>query len=265
MNKFSLIFVSAIAALGIASCSEAPAYDVTQTSKEERNYIKAGNREFNDSNYIEAAAYYNRALALNDANAITKYNYANATRHAFQDVLGSQSPNATKADSIINKSDSIYRSIFANTFEKALREKAIYNSGNITFDREQWQQCIEAYKQALRLNPDNDMARRNLRLAQLKLQEQQNRDNEDNEDNQDNKENQQEQEQEQEQQQQQQQQQQNQQQNQQQQPQQAQQNQSISEENANQILNAVQAAENQTRREKENENPAAKRALQKPW
>lgn len=254
MNKFSLIFVSAIAALGIASCSESPAYDVTQTSKTERNYIKAGNREFNDSNYVEAAAYYNRALALNDANAITKYNYANATRHAFQDILGSQSPNATKADSLINKSDSIYRSIFANTFEKGLREKAIYNSGNISFDREQWQQSIEAYKQALRLNPDNDMARRNLRLAQLKLQEQQDRNNEENQENQQEQ-----------QQQQQQEQQQQQQQQQQQRQQQAQQNQSISEENANQILNAVQAAENQTRREKENENPAAKRALQKPW
>ena len=60
-----------------------------------------------------------------------------------------------------------------------------YDLGNIMGNVEQWQQAIDLYKQALRLNPDDDEARYNLRYAQLKLQEQQNNQNQNQDQNKD--------------------------------------------------------------------------------
>ena len=41
--------------------------------------------------------------------------------------------------------------------------------GNMSFLAEDYQAAIDFYKQALRLNPADDKARKNLRLAQMKL------------------------------------------------------------------------------------------------
>ena len=101
---------------------------------------------------------------------------------------------------------------------------------------EQYQKAIDYYKQSLRIDPDDDNARRNLRIAQKKLQQQnqdknqqnQNQDQQDKKDRQDQKN---------------QQQQQPQQQEQKQQPQE----QKINEQTAQRILQAMDSKENQTR------------------
>ena len=53
-----------------------------------------------------------------------------------------------------------------------LRSKAFYNLGNLAYNQQQYAQSIEMYKNALRENPEDNQARENLRLAQLKKQEQ---------------------------------------------------------------------------------------------
>ena len=57
----------------------------------------------------------------------------------------------------------------------SVAEKAFYNLGNLAFNQQQYQQSIEHYKNALRRDPSDDKARENLRLAQKRL-EQQNQD-----------------------------------------------------------------------------------------
>lgn len=53
-----------------------------------------------------------------------------------------------------------------------LASRANYNLGNLAFSNEDYQSALGLYKQALRLNPDDNDARRNLRITQLKLQNQ---------------------------------------------------------------------------------------------
>ncbi len=53
-----------------------------------------------------------------------------------------------------------------------LAAKANYNLGNVCFNSEGYPQALDYYKQALRLNPDDAAAKRNLRITQLKMQNQ---------------------------------------------------------------------------------------------
>ena len=125
-----------------------------------------------------------------------------------------------------------------------LASMANYNLGNVAFNSEDYSKALGYYKQALRLNPNDDKARRNLRITQLKIQDQDNQDQDkDKEEDQKDKEQNQDQQQNQNQNQDQNQDKQDQQNNQQQQPK----PQDINQQTADQILKAMENKENQTR------------------
>jgi tetratricopeptide (TPR) repeat protein len=225
------------------------ANDTPESTKTERNYIKAGNEKFKTGNYPEALNFYEKALSANPASQIAMFNKAvTLTNLATEDNKGKENdPRKAASD--------IFQDITRINTDKSLAAKSFYNLGNMAFNDEDYAKAIEMYKGSLRINPDNLKARQNLRLAQLKQQDKdQNKDNQD-----DNKNDQQQQDQ---QQQQQQQQNQNQQQDQQQQQQQQQMT-----GNAEQILQTMQNKENATRRKvKEQEaQPGGRRTTDKPW
>ena len=68
--------------------------------------------------------------------------------------------------------------------EETLAENSFYNLGNSSFSTQEWENAIEAYKEALLLNPDDLDAKYNLELA-LQQQEQQEEQEQDQEQNQD--------------------------------------------------------------------------------
>ena len=84
----------------------------------------------------------------------------------------SGSAQADSPNNPIVQADSIFKNLAHNAINKKVAENSYYNLGNIAFDRQNYTQSIEMYKSALRINPENDDARENLRLAQLKKQEQ---------------------------------------------------------------------------------------------
>ena len=148
-----------------------------------------------------------------------------------------------------------------------LASKANYNLGNIEFNREKYAEAINFYKQALRIDPKDENARKNLRIAQLKQQNQ----NNDNKDNQDNKQDQQQDQNKDQQQDQDKNKDQNQDQNKDQNQDQKKDNQqqNINNQTASQILQAVDNKENQTRarvnRANKGEKAAAAGARSKRW
>ncbi|RXE71938.1 tetratricopeptide repeat protein [Muribaculaceae bacterium Isolate-002 (NCI)] len=255
------LFISIILVLLCASASVELMASEPETTRKERNMILKANEAFNEKDYEKAIELYNMALEINPASERAKYNLAVAMVKRADEIGGAggnqQSispapPNAADSLSVGLKqsANKIFNELYAGSTDLPTREMSVYNSGNILFSENELSQCIEQYKRALRLNPANDNARHNLRVAQLRMQQQQqNQDNQDNQQQEDEKD---QKEQEQEQQQQPQ--------PQQPQPQQPQQS------NSENILNAAQQNESKTRQRLEKQQvPVAPRYHNKPW
>ncbi|MDE5809766.1 MAG: tetratricopeptide repeat protein [Muribaculaceae bacterium] len=226
-----------------------------------RNLIKEGNKLYHDKRYSEAEVCYNKALEINPNSAVAQFNLASTL------MLNNGNSDPTAESSPINQAERILQSLVKTAGdETSIVEKSFYNLGNIAFNRQQYAESIELYKNALRKNPDNDKARENLRLAQLKMQNQDQNQNQDQQQDQDQQEQQDQQQQQQNQDQQQDKNQQNQNKNQEQQQNQQQQ---MSDANAERILKAMENAEAATRRkveaQKAKEQQSNSRYTTKPW
>lgn len=247
------------------------------STKRERNSIKEGNDLYENKRYAEAEVAYKKALEENPDNATAQFNLASAyLKQRGEDLTN-------KEDSLIRTADAMLAKT-AQTQDRELSENSFYDRGNVAYKAEDYGAAIEHYKNALRRNPDNNQARQNLRLAQLKKQEQdQNQQNQDqNQDQNQNQDQQQNQDQKQNEDQNQdknkdqnkdkdqnQQNQQNQNQDKQQQQQQQQQG-GLSDASAQQILKAMEDKENGTRQKVElmkqgEEKRANRRTTDKPW
>ena len=211
--------------------------------KTDRDYLRSGNKLYNDSLFIKAEVDYRKALELNPKSTDAMFNLANA-------LLMQQ-----KAQEAMEQ----YESVSKIEKDKQKLAQIYHNMGVILQSSKQLPQCIEAYKESLRNNPKDDETRYNLALAQKLLkdqeQDQQNQDQqqqqqEQKEDKQDQNKDQQEQDQK------------DQQQNQQQQ----QQNKNeMSKENAQQLLNAVMQDEKNVQDKVKKQLQIKGKKLEKDW
>lgn len=211
--------------------------------KAERDYIRKGNRNFKDSIYVDAEVNYRKALEANPRSSIARFNLGNTLlwQNKAQEAMN-EFADAARIEKDKNRKAQIY-----------------HNMGVIFHSLKDYAKAIEAYKESLRNNPNDDETRYNLALAQkmLKDQQQQNQ-NQDQQKDQQKKEDQQ-----QNQQQQQQNQQDKQEQEQEQHPEQ-QQNQ-MSKENAEQLLNSVLQDEQNTQDKVKKQQVIQGSRLEKDW
>lgn len=208
--------------------------------KAERDYIRKGNRAFKDSVYVDAEVDYRKALDANPQSTIARFNLGNTL--LWQN----------KAQEAMNE--------FADAAriekDKGRKAQIFHNMGVIFHTMKEYEKAIEAYKESLRNNPNDDETRYNLALAQKMLKDQQQNQNQD----QQNQQNQQEQQQDQ------QQNQQDQQQQQQEQQQQSEQQQNeMSKENAEQLLNSVMQDEQDTQDKVKKQQVIQGSQLEKDW
>ena len=136
-----------------------------ESNRDERNAIRKGNKLFEEKRYAEAEVEYKRALQHNPQSDVANYNLA----LSYIRQGGSSDPNDSKSP--LNQADQILRNV-VKTADKGLASRAYYNLGNLAFNKQNYQESVNMYKDALRRNPDDDQARENLRLAQKKLEEQ---------------------------------------------------------------------------------------------
>ena len=192
------------------------------SQKQVRQELRKGNKEYNKGKYTEAEINYRKALATNARSSEAAYNLGNTL------YKQSKFPEAEQQ----------YKAALSQEKDKEMAAANFHNIGNISMNTKEYQKSVDAYKQSLRLNPDDDETRYNLALAQKLLENQQQQQNQDkNKNKQDQKKDQQ---------QKQDQQKQDQKQNQQQQQQQQQQQNQMQKENADQILNAMMQNEKDT-------------------
>ena len=212
--------------------------------KTDRDYLRSGNKLYNDSLFIKAEVDYRKALELNPKSTDAMFNLANAL---LMQQKGKEAMEQYESVSKIEK-------------DKEKLAQIYHNMGVMLQSAKQLPQCIEAYKESLRNNPKDDETRYNLALAQKQLkdqqQDQQNQDQqqqqqEQKEDKQDQNKDQQEQDQKDQQQQNQQQQQQN--------------KNEMSKENAQQLLNAVMQDEKNVQDKVKKQIQIQGKKLEKDW
>lgn len=229
MKRIAYIFICALMLIAT------PAWGADNSTKRERNLIRQGNELYSQGKYHEALENYEKALVLNPSSYYALYNKACALVKLASD------DNKGTANDPRKVAAGIFEQVGANTEVPLLAEYANYNLGNMAFNDNEFDRAINAYKAALRINPNNRKARQNLLLALQRKEQQQNQ-----------------------QQQQQQDQQQQQQQDQQQQQQEQQQQQPQMSQNSEQILQSVQNKENATR-QRERRPVQGRPSTDKPW
>ena len=235
MKLYTRIFLIFISLFCVGAL---PALAQNESTRKERNNITEGNKLYNDGRYRQAYLKYLEALKENPSSAVARYNLG-----LSQIRLGSNPSDTTQTakDMLANGAKAMEQISQMGREKPQLAARANYNLGNIAFNSEDYSKALGYYKQSLRLNPDDEAARRNLRITQLKLQQQNQDQNQDQQNQDQNQEQNQDQNKDQNQDQQQSQDQQQQQQDQQ------QQQQDINQQTADQILNAMENKENQTR------------------
>ena len=149
------------------------------TTKQERNLIREGNKLYNAKRFAEAEVAYRKALEALPSSEIAQFNLAASLLRQS----GSSDPN--NGNSPVATATQILQNLASNGNDRMLSSKSFYNLGNLAFNSQDYGKSIEMYKNALRKNPDDDKARENLRLAQLKQKEQQNQEQNQNQNNQD--------------------------------------------------------------------------------
>ena len=214
--------------------------------KTDRDYLRSGNKLYNDSLFIKAEVDYRKALELNPKSTDAMFNLGNA-------LLMQQ-----KAQEAMEQ----YESVSKIEKDKEKLAQIFHNMGVILQSSKQLPQCIEAYKESLRNNPKDEETRYNLALAQklLKDQQQNQQNQQQNQDQQ-----QQEEQKEEKQDQNKDQQQQNQDQQQQNQQQEQQNKNEMSKENAQQLLNAVMQDEKNVQDKVKKQLQIRGKKLEKDW
>lgn len=159
MGLMTLFLFSLVFALNVRAA---------ESVRAERKLIRRGNSLYNEKKYREASKMYEDALKANPESSVGLFNLGMSqirqglvkdTTKLTQQMLTQGKENLSKVAALGMK----------NPLVASL---ASYNLGNMAFNDQDYSSAISFYKQALRINPDDNNARRNLRIAQLKQQEQ---------------------------------------------------------------------------------------------
>lgn len=112
---------------------------------------------YKQKNYEASEQEYNKALTENPKNATALYNNGNAQFRS------------NKMDNAVQS----YDNTIDNSNDKAVREKSFYNKGVALAKQQKLQESIDAWKESLKIDPNDNEARENLQKALLELKKQQ--------------------------------------------------------------------------------------------
>src|SRR4029079_11163537 len=126
-------------------------------NKKADEFIRKGNDYFKESQFAKASEEYRKALDNDPASITAKFNLANAAYKQDQQV------DAAK----------LFTNVIQVTDKKYMLSKTWYNKGVVLSAEKNLEESIEAYKNALRNDPDDKEARENLQKALLELKKKQ--------------------------------------------------------------------------------------------
>lgn len=133
-------------------------------SQTDGKFVRKGNGDYKDGNFQQAEVEYRKALEKNPQSYKADYNLGNALyRQKQYDAAASR---------------------YAGLAEKGKDKKEIsryyYNLGNTMYENQKYKESVEAFKNALRNDPNDMDAKHNLQLALRMLNEQKQQQNQGN-------------------------------------------------------------------------------------
>lgn len=128
-----------------------------QTQGSGRTHIREGNDLYDRKQFSDAEISYRKALEAADEPVRAKFNLGDALyqQERYDEAAGQYEGAASSAE------------------EATVRAQAFHNLGNALLKGRKLQESIEAYKQALKLDPKDEDTRYNLEYARRLLQQQQ--------------------------------------------------------------------------------------------
>ena len=133
-----------------------------ELDKVSNNLTVDGNVEFLNKKLIDAESNYRQAISKDSSNIIASYNMANSFYKSGFD------------DEALNQ----YKESIQISKNKSQLHKAFHNLGDVYMKKEDYQNAVEAFKNALLNNPSDDESRYNYALAKELLKNQKKNKNE---------------------------------------------------------------------------------------
>lgn len=128
-------------------------------AQKENVSIKKGNRLYKEQKFDDSKKAYQKALEQSPDNASANYNMGNANfrKNSFDDAAKS------------------YDAAAKNATDNGTKERSLYNKGVASIKQQKLEESIDAWKDALKLDPADEEARDNLikALRELKNKQQQ--------------------------------------------------------------------------------------------
>lgn len=134
-------------------------YTFAQLIDAERSQLRKGNRAFESGDYSSSEKAYRGVVGKNEYNPKGHYNLGNALYVMAPDSMETAASHFEKA---ANYSE-----------DDQARARAYHNLGNAYLNHGKYQESVDAYKKALRLNSKDEDTRYNLAYALEKLRQQQ--------------------------------------------------------------------------------------------
>jgi tetratricopeptide (TPR) repeat protein len=127
--------------------------------QQEKPLVRAGNKLYKEKQYDQSLEQYKKAITVSPANPLANYNMGNAQFRTNR----------------LDEAVTSYDASISSSKKKPIREKGFYNKGVVYSKQQKLEESINAWKNALKLDPDDQEARENLQKALLeqKKQEQQ--------------------------------------------------------------------------------------------
>ncbi|WP_179337311.1 aerotolerance regulator BatC [Winogradskyella ludwigii] len=153
--KFYILLITLIT--GSLGFSQDQNEEQLKAEKNATNLVYKANELAAEDNYVEAEMEYRKAISEAPSKAVGAYNLAHSyyKKGSFDEALF-RSQEAAK-----------------NAITKDEKHRAFHNIGNILMQNEQCKEAVEAFKNALRNNPNDEESRYNFALAKECAEQQQ--------------------------------------------------------------------------------------------
>jgi len=140
--------------------------DSISLQREARKLVREGNVLYNQNKYTDASVAYKKALEKNSSYKKATYNLGNSLYQEknYKEAIPQYNITVENAK---------------NAFEKA---EGYHNIGNAMLQEKNYKGAVDAFKNALRSNPNDDETRYNLAVAQKLLEDEENKDKDKNKD-----------------------------------------------------------------------------------